>query len=114
LDRLGYLGYYREYWNLFLSDEDHEHDEGEDTTECYNCILESLAAKLSPFERAWWNWYNENVTPFATEHGIVRDTFKGEGLQGAIRKMALKILSEIHRTFAVIQADMVRQKKAEA
>jgi hypothetical protein len=111
LDRLGYLGYYREYWNCLLQSEDHTHEPGEDTSECYNCIMDKMIDKLSAFELACWNWYAENVTPFSAEHGIVRDTFRETGLKGVMRKMCLAAFSAIAQTFSAIQADMIKQKK---
>jgi hypothetical protein len=114
LDRFGYLGYYREYWNCLLGPDDHIHESWEDRSECYNCIMGGLVEKMSAFELACWNWYAENVTPFTSEHGIVRDLFMAEGLTGKAKGMFLKALGAIHQTFETIRAEMLKQKKAEA
>jgi hypothetical protein len=112
LDRLGYLGYYREYYNCLLEPDDHEHEPGEDVSGCYNCIFAALERKLSLFELAIWNWYAENVSPFARDHGIVAEMFKDEKLSGIIKRMFLIALNEVYQTFSIIHADM--QRRAEA
>ena len=82
-------------------------------SECYNCILDSLADRLSQFEVACWTWYNETVSQFAMEAGVVGEMFKDLKLT-ITKALFLKAMSEIHFAFSVIQADKQRQKKAEA
>ena len=114
MDRLGYLGYYQEYWNCLLEPDDHMHEPGEDTSECYNCIMAELESKMSPFELACWNWYIENVNQFAMESGLVGEMFKDAKLKGKVRAMFLTALNAIHQTSNFIQAEILKQKRAGA
>ena len=94
-----------------LKPEDHRHEAGEATEECVNCRLNIIAARMSAFEAGVWNWYHEVVNPFTLEAGIVAGEFRGEGLRGPVRRMALAALNAIHQTFQVVAAE--RRKKAQ-
>jgi hypothetical protein len=94
-----------------LKPEDHRHEAGEATEECVNCGLDATAAKMSAFEAGVWNWYHEVVNPFALEAGIVAGEFRGEGLQGPVRRMTLAALNAIHQMFQVVSVE--RRKKAQ-
>jgi len=106
---MAYLAYYREFWNCLLAPDEHRHEVGEDVTGCYNCNLEGLADKMSKFELACWNWYCDNVSPFALEAGIVGEMFRGEGLVGGIKAMFLTAMNSIYQAMNFIQADMQRK-----
>jgi hypothetical protein len=108
LDRLGYLGFYSEYWNCLLEPDDHEHNEGEDTTECYNCILSRLWQKLSAFEQALWNWYCNNVSRFTIESGLLPAVIVGYKFSERKREMFTYGLNMINRTQEKIAQDQSR------
>lgn len=106
-----FLGVYEDWGESLLEPRDHRHGEGEDRSRCPNCKVNEAAAEMSAFELAAWKWYDETVSPFALEAGIVAEMFKGLGLAGEIRPLFFKALNEIHKMLGRMRAAIEKRAR---
>ena len=110
---IAFLGVYEDWGESLLPPKEHRHEEGEDRSQCPNCKVNEAAGEMSAFELTAWNWYQETVSPFALEAGLVAEMFKGLGLAGKVQALFFKALNEIHRAFAQIRANMEKRLRDE-
>lgn len=108
-----YLKLYQDTWPQVQDPADHKHEVGDNTDNCANCRLASAMDAFSSWELAVWRWYNETVTDFAMEAGIVAELFKDLQL-GKLRGLFLRGLSTIRNGLAVIHAQMQTQAQEAA
>ena len=74
-----------------------------------NCGLAAIVEKMSLFEIAIWNWYNENVNRFTLESGFVADELRRMRIRGPIRRLVLAGLNDIYLTFEIIALEKKRK-----
>lgn len=64
-----------------------------------------MGARLSPFERAAWCWYQQNVTPLVMESGLLGRLVERMELSAVSERMFLQALNMIRQTALRIQIE---------
>lgn len=105
---MAYLDYMVEWWNGILPAEEHVHEVGESTAGCVNCHVTRLWLKLTNWERAALKWYEQNVTMFTQETGVVPVLLMDAGLTGRVRALFIRALSMIYNANQRILAERRR------
>jgi hypothetical protein len=88
---------------------EHEHEVGEDTDGCPNCVLLGKAASLTDFEGFCLAWHYENVNNFTIEAGILGEAVKELKLSGVKRRLFSKAQNMIRYNTLVIEAEKQRE-----
>lgn len=69
---------------------------------------------MSAFELAAWAWYQDTVSTFAMQAGIVAEAFKALRLKHGVRALFLRALNVIHLSESKIMAEQVAKARGEA
>ena len=86
-----------DYWNAFVKESEHKHEEGEDTSKCANCRAGRLAGNLTEFEGFCLTWYRANVNQFAFDAHLIGELIKELGLTKETKTIFLKDTNMIYQ-----------------
>jgi hypothetical protein len=68
---------------------------------------------MSTFELAAWAWYQDTVSTFAMQAGVVAEIFKALRLKPAFRALFLRALNMIHLSESKIMAEQLKKLRQE-
>jgi len=96
-----------------VKENEHKHEEGEDTSRCANCAAGRLVEELTEFELFCIAWFRLNVNQFAFDANLMGDLIKDLELKKETKAVFLRAVNMIYQNDLRISEAKTRKKAKE-